>query len=64
MTERMAAWGYSRAAHAGPACDAARRREPEEAQPPEWCVLTRDAAARLARDVPAGQTEALLFMRD
>jgi hypothetical protein len=60
----MSDWGYAAAAHAGPACDAARRRDAEDPQPPAWCVLTRDAAARLARDVPAGQTEALLFMRN
>jgi hypothetical protein len=63
LLARLRQWGYGSAAHAGPACDAARRRAPDEPQPPEWCALTRDAAARLVKDVPVGQTEALLFMR-
>jgi hypothetical protein len=63
LVDAMARWGYAGAAHAGGACDAALRREPEEAAPPRWCVLTREAAAALVRDVPRGASESLLFTR-
>jgi hypothetical protein len=63
LFDRMAGWGYAAAAHAGGACDAAQGRAPDAPQPSGWCVLRREGAARLARDVPHGATEALLFMR-
>jgi hypothetical protein len=63
LVDAMTRWGYAGAAHAGGACDAALRRAQQDATPPPWCVLTREAAAALARDVPRGASESLLFTR-